>query len=142
MTLLIDQAERDRFTSTHGKNISVIAPAGVGKTHAIVRRIVTVASQPEAFAIDQLSRLIVVTYSVRAAQQMQQRAREAIRQAGLPRSVQRAFQQTFFGTIHSFCRRRAIRSRTSSTSTRRRNSTRWERRFHPVRSSPPGRCRS
>jgi ATP-dependent exoDNAse (exonuclease V) beta subunit len=103
VTVLIDQAERDRFTSTRGKNISVIAPAGVGKTHAIVRRIVTVASQPEAFAIDQLSRLIVVTYSVRAAQQMQQRAREAIRQAGLPRSVQRAFQQTFFGTIHSFC---------------------------------------
>jgi ATP-dependent exoDNAse (exonuclease V) beta subunit len=103
MNPLSDQLERDRFTSAHGKNISVIAPAGVGKTHTIVQRIVAMARAPEDIAVDRLTRLVVVTYSVRAAQQMQQRARAAIRAAGVSPRVQRAFQQTFFGTIHSYC---------------------------------------
>jgi hypothetical protein len=103
MSGLIDQLERDRFVQEQGKNISVIAPAGVGKTTSIVNRIVHLAQLPEEQAIDRLSRLIVVTYSVRAAQQMQQKARVAIRAAKVPARVQRAFQQTFFGTIHSYC---------------------------------------
>jgi ATP-dependent exoDNAse (exonuclease V) beta subunit len=103
MNVLSDQAERDRFTSAHGRNISVIAPAGVGKTYAIVQRIVALAREREDLAVERLTRLVVVTYSVRAAQQMQQRARTAIRQAGVSARVQRAFQQTFFGTIHSYC---------------------------------------
>ena len=103
MSALIDQGERDRFIREHGKNISVIAPAGVGKTTSIVARIVYLASLPEAVAVERLQRLIVVTYSVRAAQQMQQKARVAIRAAKVPARVQRAFQQTFFGTIHSYC---------------------------------------
>jgi ATP-dependent exoDNAse (exonuclease V) beta subunit len=103
MSALIDQAERDRFVHEQGKNISVIAPAGVGKTTSIVERIVHLARLPEAEAVDRLSRLIVVTYSVRAAQQMQQKARVAIRAAAVSARVQRAFQQTFFGTIHSYC---------------------------------------
>ena len=102
MSALIDQAERDRFVIEQQKNISVIAPAGVGKTTAIVDRIVHLAKLPEAEAVDLLSRLIVVTYSVRAAQQMQQRARVEMRDVISPR-IQRAFQQTFFGTIHSYC---------------------------------------
>ena len=103
MNGLADQAERDRFVQLHGRNISVIAPAGVGKTTAIVERIVHLARLPEDAAVDRLSRLVVVTYSVRAAQQMQQKARVGIREAGVPARVQRAFQQTFFGTIHSYC---------------------------------------
>jgi ATP-dependent helicase/nuclease subunit A len=103
MSALIDQAERDRFVLQRGKNISVIAPAGVGKTTSIVARIVHLASLPETEAVDRLSRLIVVTYSVRAAQQMQQKARVAIRAAVVSTRVQRAFQRTFFGTIHSYC---------------------------------------
>jgi ATP-dependent helicase/nuclease subunit A len=103
MSALIDQAERDRFVLEQGKNISVIAPAGVGKTTSIVERIVHLARLPEAEAVDRLSRLIVVTYSVRAAQQMQQKARVAIRAEAVSTRVQRAFQQTFFGTIHSYC---------------------------------------
>jgi ATP-dependent exoDNAse (exonuclease V) beta subunit len=103
VSTLADQAERDRFINTPGKNISVIAPAGVGKTHAIVSRIVKIAQLPPAIAADRLARLVVVTYSVRAAQEMQQRARAAIRGAGVSPSVQRAFQQVFFGTIHSYC---------------------------------------
>jgi ATP-dependent helicase/nuclease subunit A len=103
MSSLIDQAERDRFIHEQTRNISVIAPAGVGKTTAIVNRIVHLATLPEAIAVDRLARLIVVTYSVRAAQQMQQKARVAIRAAAVSARVQRAFQQTFFGTIHSYC---------------------------------------
>jgi ATP-dependent exoDNAse (exonuclease V) beta subunit len=103
MSGLIDQAERDRFMQVHGRNISVIAPAGVGKTTAIVQRIVRLAGLPTEEAVDRLSRLIVVTYSVRAAQQMQQKARVGIREARVSAPVQRAFQQTFFGTIHSYC---------------------------------------
>jgi ATP-dependent exoDNAse (exonuclease V) beta subunit len=103
-TPLADEAERSRFIETQGKNISVIAPAGVGKTHAIVSRIVKIAGHDSVeIAQDRLSRLVVVTYSVRAAQEMQQRARAAIRAANVPPSVQRAFQQVFFGTIHSYC---------------------------------------
>jgi len=102
MSVLVDQLERDRFVAEQGKNISVIAPAGVGKTRSIVERIVRLA-QNETVAIDRLPRLIVVTYSVRAAQEMQQRARAAIRAAGVSSRVHRAFQQTFFGTIHSYC---------------------------------------
>lgn len=103
MSTLIDQAERDRFVAEQSRNISVIAPAGVGKTHAIVERIVRLASGPEAEAVERLQCLVVVTYSVRAAQQMQQRARAAIREAAVSARVQRAFQQAFFGTIHSYC---------------------------------------
>jgi ATP-dependent exoDNAse (exonuclease V) beta subunit len=103
MSALIDQPERDRFVTGQGINISVIAPAGVGKTRSIVDRIVNLARLPEAEAVDRLSRLIVVTYSVRAAQQMQQRARAAIREASVSSRVHRAFQRTFFGTIHSYC---------------------------------------
>jgi ATP-dependent exoDNAse (exonuclease V) beta subunit len=103
MSTLVDQAERDRFIREHGKNISVIAPAGVGKTTSIVERILHIAQMPEAQAIDRLSRLVVVTYSVRAAQQMQQKARAAMRERGVPTRIRRALQQTFFGTIHSYC---------------------------------------
>jgi ATP-dependent exoDNAse (exonuclease V) beta subunit len=101
---LIDQSERDRFILEPERNLSVIAPAGVGKTRSIVERIVHLARlKPEAEAVERLSRLIVVTYSVKAAQEMQQRARVAIRAAQVSAAVQRAFQQTFFGTIHSYC---------------------------------------
>jgi len=102
MSVLIDQLERDRFVTEQGKNISVIAPAGVGKTRSIVERIVHLARR-ETEAVERLPRLIVVTYSVRAAQEMQQRTRAAIRAAGVSSRVHRAFQQTFFGTIHSYC---------------------------------------
>jgi ATP-dependent exoDNAse (exonuclease V) beta subunit len=101
VSLLADAFHRQRFVEVHDKNISVIAPAGVGKTRSLVDRIVQLAGQPHAE--DLLPRLVVVTFSVAAAQEMQSRARVALRGARLKLGVQRAFQQTFFGTIHSFC---------------------------------------
>src|SRR5580658_22733 len=103
MSNLADQSERDRFIHGNGNNISVIAPAGVGKTSSIVDRIVHLTESSEARAIERLPRLVVVTYSVRAAREMQQRARAALRRKKISPQVYRAFQQTFFGTIHSYC---------------------------------------
>jgi len=100
---LADESERRRFIEIHDKNISVIAPAGVGKTRGIVDRILQIARDPRAEEL--LPRLVVVTFSVAAAQEMQSRARVGIRAQKISAPVQRAFQQTFFGTIHSFCLR-------------------------------------
>ena len=96
-----DADHRRRFVEVLDKNISVTAPAGVGKTRSLVDRIVRLASQPDATEL--LPRLVVVTFSVAAAQEMQLRARAALRVTRLGPGVQRAFQQVFFGTIHSFC---------------------------------------
>jgi ATP-dependent helicase/nuclease subunit A len=98
---LVDEAHRRRFVEVHDRNISVTAPAGVGKTRSLVDRILQLARDPNA--ADLLPRLVVVTFSVAAAQEMQLRARVGLRGEQLPLHVQRAFQQTFFGTIHSFC---------------------------------------
>jgi ATP-dependent exoDNAse (exonuclease V) beta subunit len=96
-----DEEARRSFHEVHDRNISVIAPAGVGKTRGIVNRILQLARDPKATEL--LPRLVVVTFSVAAAQEMQSRARVSLRGEKLPLRVQRAFQQTFFGTIHSFC---------------------------------------
>src|SRR2546428_4846484 len=94
-----DQAERARFAKELDKNFSVIAAAGTGKTTAITNRIVRIAQQrPEM-----LPRLVVVTFTNRAADEMQQRARQRIFEAGVSPHVLIAFNRTFFGTIHSFC---------------------------------------
>lgn len=108
-----DQDKRDRFATEIDKNFSVVAAAGAGKTTAITKRIVEIAiKRPEW-----LPRLIVVTFTNRAADEMQQRAREEIFQAfagrnselevdenrGLSLEVLTTFNRTFFGTIHSFC---------------------------------------
>src|SRR5207245_2796729 len=50
-----------------------------------------------------LPQLVVVTYTNRAADEMQQRTRQQIIEAGLPIEVVEAFNRAFFGTIHSFC---------------------------------------
>jgi ATP-dependent exoDNAse (exonuclease V) beta subunit len=96
-----DQAERTRFTSELDRNFSVLAPAGVGKTKSLVDRVVAIATSPQAS--EWLPRLVVVTYTKKAADEMYQRARNAIieRRVGLPVLTQ--FNHAFFGTLHSFC---------------------------------------
>ena len=47
--------------------------------------------------------LVVVTYTNRAADEMQQRTRQRILEAGLSLEIIEAFNRAFFGTIHSFC---------------------------------------
>src|SRR6266576_668871 len=96
-----DQFARARFASELDRNFSVVASAGSGKTTAITQRVLSIARSPNAVKI--LPRLVVVTFTNRAADEMQQRTRQALLQEHLRQEVQTAFNRAFFGTIHSFC---------------------------------------
>lgn len=96
-----DQAQRRRFAEGLDRNFSVVASAGSGKTRAITDRVVEIARAPNAREI--LPQLVVVTFTNRAADEMQQRTRQQILEDRLPPEVLSAFNRAFFGTIHSFC---------------------------------------
>jgi ATP-dependent exoDNAse (exonuclease V) beta subunit len=96
-----DEAVRARFASELDRNFSVVASAGSGKTTAITQRVLSIARSPNA--AQTLPRLVVVTFTNRAADEMQQRTRQALLEENLRPEVQTAFNQAFFGTIHSFC---------------------------------------
>src|SRR6476660_10248505 len=96
-----DESARARFATELDRNFSVVASAGSGKTTAITQRILSIARSPNAPEI--LPRLVVVTFTNRAADEMQQRTRQALLEEHLRQEVQTAFNRAFFGTIHSFC---------------------------------------
>lgn len=96
-----DQLERDRFARELDRNFSVVAAAGSGKTRAVTDRIVQLALAPGAAST--LPRLVVLTFANRAADEMQQRAREQILAAGPGSEIIGAFNRAWFGTIHAFC---------------------------------------
>ena len=102
MTTIADQEARRRFACELDANFSVIASAGSGKTRAITDRIVEIAKDRQR-AAEWLPQLVVVTYTNRAADEMQQRTRQRILEAGLPLETVEAFGRAFFGTIHAFC---------------------------------------
>src|SRR4051812_30940779 len=96
-----DQTARDRFAKTLDRNFSVVAAAGSGKTRAVTDRIAQIARAHDA--VNLLPRLVVLTFANRAADEMQQRAREQIF-LGKPRpEILAAFNRAWFGTIHAFC---------------------------------------
>ncbi|MDR1303466.1 MAG: UvrD-helicase domain-containing protein [Puniceicoccales bacterium] len=92
---LKDQAIRQRFIGEQGKNFSVIAPAGVGKTTAITQKIASII-RTKAVPLD---RLTVVTYTQAAALELQQRTLFEVQRENGDLS---AFGHIFFGTIHAF----------------------------------------
>src|SRR5712691_10977751 len=96
-----DERVRARFATELDRNFSVVASVGSGKTTAITERILSVARSSNAAEI--LPRLVVVTFTNRAADEMQQRTRQALLQENLRQEVHTAFNRAFFGTIHSFC---------------------------------------
>lgn len=102
MTAIADQEARTRFAGELDRNFSVIASAGSGKTRAITDRVVEIAKDRQR-ALEWLPSLVVVTYTNRAADEMQQRTRQRILEAGLPLETVEAFGRAFFGTIHAFC---------------------------------------
>ena len=102
MTPIADESARERFAHELDRNFSVIASAGSGKTRAITDRIVEMAKNRRR-ALEWLPQLVVVTYTNRAADEMQQRTRQRILEAGLPLETVEAFGRAFFGTIHAFC---------------------------------------
>ena len=101
MVRLSDESARARFADELDRNFSVVASAGSGKTTAITQRVLSIARSVNAAEI--LPRLVVVTFTNRAADEMQQRARQIILEKKLGAEVQTAFDRAFFGTIHSFC---------------------------------------
>ncbi len=96
-----DHAARERFASELDRNFSVVASAGSGKTTAITERVLAIARSANALEI--LPRLVVVTFANRAADEMQQRARQLLLEQNVGEEIQTAFSRAFFGTIHSFC---------------------------------------
>ncbi|HJW37999.1 MAG TPA: UvrD-helicase domain-containing protein [Candidatus Udaeobacter sp.] len=96
-----DESVRARFASELDRNFSVVASAGSGKTTAITQRVLSIARSPNA--AETLPGLVVVTFTNRAADEMQQRTRQALLEENLRPEVQTAFNRAFFGTIHSFC---------------------------------------
>src|SRR6266550_51156 len=102
MRTIADETARQRFVRELDRNFSVIASAGSGKTRAITDRILEIAKNGPR-ALEWLPQLVVVTYTNRAADEMQQRTRQQILEAGLPLDIVEAFGRAFFGTIHAFC---------------------------------------
>ncbi|MEM9026448.1 MAG: UvrD-helicase domain-containing protein, partial [Verrucomicrobiota bacterium] len=100
---LQDQAERDAFIQDIRGSYSVIAPAGVGKTESIIRRIAQLALLPRVDSEFSLGQLVVVTYTKAAASEMQERTRQRLLEEGHSPEIMAQFNQGFFGTIHSFC---------------------------------------
>src|SRR5512132_2266369 len=96
-----DEYVRDRFASELDRNFSVVASAGSGKPTAITERILSLARSPNVVEI--LPRLVVVTFTNRAADEMQQRTRQALLDENLRQEVHTAFNPGFFSTIHSYC---------------------------------------
>jgi ATP-dependent helicase/nuclease subunit A len=101
MSAVADQRSREQFACELNKNFSVIASAGSGKTRAITDRVVEIAKSRHA--LEWLPQLVVVTYTNRAADEMQQRTRQQVLEARLSFEVLEAFNRAYFGTIHSFC---------------------------------------
>jgi ATP-dependent helicase/nuclease subunit A len=98
-----DQIARTRFINEIDRNFSVIASAGAGKTRAVVDRVVNIALEgPD----EMLPRLVVVTYTNNAAREFKRKIRSVLLEklrSQTARNVLQRLEQTFFGTIHSFC---------------------------------------
>jgi len=98
--------DRLRFLADLDSNFSVQAAAGTGKTTALVERVARIARErPET-----LGKLVVVTYTHRAADEMRQRLRDSLLKlapaaengSGL---LWQGLSRLFIGTIHGFCLR-------------------------------------
>ncbi len=77
----IDQPSRERFVAELDKKFSVVAAAGSGKTRAITDRIVQIAKDRHAEEL--LPLLVVVAFTNRAADEMQQGAHAQVFEAGV-----------------------------------------------------------
>lgn len=101
-----DQPARERFTREWGVNFAVVANAGSGKTTAISERIAAMALSERGSEL--LGRTAVVTYTKKAAAQIERRARSVLLRrmaSGVAADVQALarLEAVYFGTIHSFC---------------------------------------
>ena len=67
-------SDQERAISAEGSEVLVVAPAGSGKTEVLIRRVIRTLerSAGESF------RLLVVTFTVKAAEELRRRAQEAV----------------------------------------------------------------
>ncbi|MBS0442331.1 MAG: UvrD-helicase domain-containing protein, partial [Proteobacteria bacterium] len=106
MSELIDHEARRRFREEWNTNFAVSANAGSGKTTAISERLAAMALAENGAAL--LRKTAVVTYTRKAAGQIERRARQVLlrRLTAENRRDLTALdhlERAFFGTIHSFC---------------------------------------
>lgn len=107
---LVDQSQRDDFAKNLDENFSVIAPAGVGKTTAITKRIANFIINDAKHRSPESSlakKLVAVTYTEKAAQEMKNRVLNTINKLTesskeLRRATYQRLDLAFIGTIHSF----------------------------------------
>lgn len=66
--------DQERAIAATGREVLVVAPAGSGKTEVLIQRVIRTLEQSAGEAF----RLLAVTFTVKAAEELKQRAREAI----------------------------------------------------------------
>ena len=97
-----DSGDRQRFTEEIDSNFSVQASAGAGKTTLLIARVRHLTqTRPE-----ELQRLVLVTYTNRAANEIRQRLRSQLLDdypQGIPPVILQGMSRMFIGTIHRFC---------------------------------------
>lgn len=103
---LVDREARERFRNEWDANFAVSANAGSGKTTAISERLAAMALAP--LGAERLRKTAVVTYTRKAAAQIEQRARQVLMRritelGSRNLSPLDHLERAFFGTIHSFC---------------------------------------
>ncbi len=89
-----DQAERDEALRSR-QNLSIMAGAGTGKTTLLVSKILDKVVHEGV----ELTRVLALTFTEKAANEMRKRLREELGKAGKTGGLDRAE----IGTIHSFC---------------------------------------
>ena len=107
---LPDAAPRDRIASAIDRNLLVEAAAGTGKTTSLVDRMVALVC-----AGTSVDRLCAVTFTIKAAAQLDQKFQNALERAaraetdktrsGRLEEALRHLDACFIGTIHAFCSR-------------------------------------
>ena len=66
--------DQERAISAAGREVLVVAPAGSGKTEVLVQRVIRSLEH----SVGEAFRVLVVTFTVKAAEELKQRARETI----------------------------------------------------------------
>ena len=89
-----DQGERDKALRS-SKNLAVTAGAGTGKTTLLVSKILRKVLE-EGVPVE---RLLALTFTEKAANELKGRVRDRLREAGKDAGLEKAE----IGTIHSFC---------------------------------------
>lgn len=92
MEQLNDHSARQRFAQEVDQPFSVIAPAGVGKTHSIIERVATMIKANN-------DPVALVTYTKKAAEEMRARLQSRLKKDGTKLFPERLF----VGTIHALC---------------------------------------